>query len=185
VKVERTRIDGQAFEYSAMGTAVRSVDTSLVGRPREGKVWAAGLSAEDCAAAILSGLVPVGMALGISVATKHEDQRLRNQRNTWSNTEVDALTALLQISRTEARSDLGERAQQLLGRGNGGDLVITDSHTSEFETPCGQEKDVHAEAHFVGTVLAPGPMADFRTQKRPGSSLIVNVLPLSDPSDRK
>ncbi|GAA4686781.1 heavy metal-binding domain-containing protein [Frondihabitans cladoniiphilus] len=182
VQVTRKRMENSTWEFTAIGTAVRSVDTALMPRPsRSGEVWYAGLSAEDCAAAILSGLVPRGLVLGISVATKHEDYQLKMQRNSWSNTEVDGLTLLLQAARKDARAQLAARASRV----GGSDLVISHSFVGEFETPCGEEKDLHAEAIFVGTVLGPGPMADFRTHKRPGTAAVMTVMPLTDPPSRR
>jgi uncharacterized protein YbjQ (UPF0145 family) len=179
VQLSRSLIDGRAWEFTATGTAVRSLDTSLIGRPRSpGDVWAANLTAEDCTAAILSGLVPKGITLGISVSTKHEDYQLKQQRSTWSgNTEVSGLTTLLQEARRDARAQLTAHASRL----GGTDLAISQSWINEFDTPCGQEVDVHAEAVFIGTVLAPGPMSDFRTKNRPGTAKVLTVIPLTDP----
>lgn len=180
VTVTRSRIEGQSWEFAAVGTAVRSTDTSLVGRPKAGEVWTAGLSAEDCAAAIHSGFVPREIALGLSVSTKHEDYQLKQQRSSWSNTEVDGLTRLLTAARHDARNQLVARARHF----DGADLAITRTSLTEFETPCGQEVDVHAEAVFVGTILTPGPMASFRTAGRPGTAKVMTVLPLTDPASR-
>ena len=174
VTMQRSRIDGQAWEFTATGTAVRSVDTSLVPRPESSRVWAASFSAEDCAAAILSGQVPKGIALGLSVSTKHEDYQLRQQRSSWSNTEVDGLSDLLHAARDDARVQLARRATPF----GGTDIVITDSTLTEFETPCGEEHDLHAESSFIGTILAPGPMNAFRTRGRPGSADVLTVIPL-------
>ncbi|WP_147430157.1 heavy metal-binding domain-containing protein [Frondihabitans australicus] len=183
VKVSRVRIDQSAYEFAAIGTAVRSVDTSLVARPREGTVWYANLSAEDCASAIHSGFQPSEMALGLSVATKHEDYVLKQQRSSWAgNQEIEGLTLLVNAARHDARNQLVARARR--DGGAGADLVITNTDVTEFETPCGEEIDLHAEAVFIGTILVPGPMRAFRTRDRPGSAAVTTVLPLSDPGVR-
>lgn len=183
VQVNRVRIDNAAYEFSAIGTAVRSVDTSLVARPAPGAVWYANLSAEDCASAIHSGFQPREMALGLSVATKHEDYQLKQQRSAWAgNQEIDGLTLLVNAARHDARNQLVARAKR--DGGAGADLVITHTNVSEFETPCGEEVDLHAEAVFIGTILVPGPMRAFRTKERPGSAAVTTVLPLTDPGVR-
>lgn len=173
VTIGRSHLDGQAWEFAALGTAVRVVDASLVPRTEpSGDPWCAGLSAEDCAAAILSGRIPGGMVLGLAVATKHEDWQLKQQRSSWSNTEVDGLTELLQTARHDARQIAAQQAARF-----GGDLVIKGMALSEFETPCGQEADVHAEAAIVGTVLrtlAAGSGAHGRAGRA------VPILPLGD-----
>ncbi|MGT2426415.1 heavy metal-binding domain-containing protein [Amnibacterium kyonggiense] len=177
VQVARTRITEGAWEFSALGTAVRVVDASLVGHDPERRVWAADLSAEDVAAAIHSGRRPGGIAFGLAVSTKHEDTQLRMQRTSWTGTEVEGLTAVLHASRTAARARITASA----GRHGGGTLVITGMGTREFETPCGErETDVHAETAVQGTVLVPTPRAAFRTTDRPGTAHVLSVLPVTD-----
>jgi hypothetical protein len=182
VQVSRVRIDASVYEFTAIGTAVRSVDTSLVSRPRvQGEIWYANLSAEDVASAIHSGFQPREMALGLSVSTKHEDYQLKQQRSAWAgNQEIDGLTLLVNAARHDARNQLVARAK----KDGGADLVITHQSVTEFETPCGEEVDLHAEAVFIGTILVPGPMRDFRTKNRPGSASVTTVLPLTDPGVR-
>jgi uncharacterized protein YbjQ (UPF0145 family) len=182
VKVTRVRIDASAYEFTALGTAVRSVDTSLVARPKVlGEIWYADLSAEDCASAIHSGFQPREMALGFSVSTKHEDLQLKQQRSAWAgNQEIEGLTRLVNAARHDARNQLVARAK----RDGGADLVITHQSIREFETACGEEVDLHAEAVFMGTILVPGPMRAFRTKDRPGSASVTTVLPLTDPGVR-
>ena len=182
VRVTRERIDASAYEFTALGTAVRSIDASLVSRPKTpGTVWYADLSAEDCASAIHSGFQPHEMVLGLSVSTKHEDYQLKQQRSAWAgNQEIDGLTLLVNAARHDARSQLAARA----ARDGASDLVITHQSVREFETACGEEVDLHAEAVFLGTILVPGPMHAFRTAKRQGSASVTTVLPLTDPGVR-
>lgn len=182
VQVTRVRIDASAYEFTAIGTAVLSVDTALVARPKVlGEIWYTNLSAEDCASAIHSGFQPREMALGLSVSTKHEDYQLKQQRSTWAgNQEVEGLTLLVNAARHDARNQLVARAK----RDGGADLVITHQSITEFDTACGEEVDLHAEAVFIGTILMPGPMHAFRTKDRPGSAQITTVLPLTDPGVR-
>jgi uncharacterized protein YbjQ (UPF0145 family) len=177
VHVTRSHLSEGAWEFAALGTAVQVVDTALATRGEHaGDVWAAGLSAEECAAAILSGHVPAGMAFAMVVSTKHEDYQMRQQRRSWDNTEVDGLTQLLQTARHDTRTLIGRRAARL-----GGDLVVKGMHVSEFETPCGKdESDVHVEAAIEGTVLRPGPTRPFRRNDLPRTSRVTPILSLAD-----
>jgi uncharacterized protein YbjQ (UPF0145 family) len=173
---QATRIGGTANEYSSLGTAVRFVDPGLrrpTSRATSRPPWAATLTAEDCAAAASAGFLPAGVATGYSIALKHEDYQLRQQRSTWNNTEVDGLTELLSAARADARRSLAAKARQLSA---GGELVVTESSLHTGERPCGEEKDVTAEALFVGTVLVPHPAPPARLGRA------LTVLPLTPPT---
>lgn len=173
IRTSRRHVDGSAHEFSALGTAVRVLDPAAAPElsARHG-VWSAGLSGEDCAAAILSGFVPRGLAFGLTVTTKHEDWTLKQQRSSWQNTEVTGLTELLQTARTGARKRLAAAATRVSGRG---DLVVTEAWVRQFDTACLQEHDLNAEAAFVGTVLTEVPHRVRGAGPRP-----VPVIPLSD-----
>jgi uncharacterized protein YbjQ (UPF0145 family) len=172
VAIERTRLENQTWEFTALGTAVRSTDPILAPRPTvDGEVWSTNLSAEDTASAILSGFLPREIVLGLSVATKHEDWRLRQQRSGWDNQEVEGMTELIQAARNEARARVAAHATH----DGGAELVVTQMDLYEFETPCGQDgRDFHAEASVIGTTLVPVP----RFRRRPESSRVLTVLPL-------
>jgi hypothetical protein len=166
------RVAGGGQEYASLGTAVRFVDPALR-RPRGGAPWAATLTAEDCAAAASAGFLPAGVATGYSLALKHEDWQLKQQRGTWNNTEVDGLTELLSAARGDARRTLTLQARRLA---RGGELVVTENRLSTGERPCGEEKDMTAEALFVGTVLVPHPAPPARRARA------LTVLPLTPPT---
>jgi uncharacterized protein YbjQ (UPF0145 family) len=180
VQVRRSRLETATHEFTATGTAVRTLDPSVSPRARTAAdVWAAGSTAEEVAALIRSGWVPRGMALGVSIATKHEDPLLKSQRSVWAgNTEIDGLTELVNAARHDARLQLTRRAAPL----NGSDIVITGSSLGEFDTPCGEEADLHAEATFTGTVIAPGPMHAFRDHSATAAARrdVTTVIPLRD-----
>ncbi|WP_235510889.1 heavy metal-binding domain-containing protein [Curtobacterium sp. Leaf261] len=183
VHIRRERLEGQIWEYTATGTAVRSLDTSISPSAGRGTPWTAGFSAEHTTVLLQSGYVPRGMALGLSVSTKHEDPVLKQQRSMWAdNTEIDGLTELLEAARDDARTQLARRAAPL----RGSDLVVTGNSVAEFETPCGEEVDLHAEAVFVATVIAPGPMHAFRNTSETAKARrdVTTVIPLTDPGVR-
>lgn len=173
--IRQTRSINGAREYASLGTAVRSVDAGL--RRERGKApWAATLTGEHCAAAASAGFLPAGVAFGYSLAIKHEDWQLRQQRSSFSNTEVTGLTELLSAARADARRSLAREGRRL---GAGGEVVITDSSLDTSERPCtGEEKDVIAESLFVGTVLTAHPEAT----RRPQGRRTLTVLPLTSPT---
>jgi uncharacterized protein YbjQ (UPF0145 family) len=176
VRMERSRIDGSAWEFTALGTAVRAADPNRVPFPAdEGDVWCTNLSAEDTASAILSGYLPREIVLGMSVSTKHEDSELRQQRSVWSgNVEISGMTELVRAARNESRSRLVAHATHV----GGAELVVTDMELSEFETQCGGQDsvDLHAESIIVGTTLVPIP----RAQRAPDAGRVLTILPLRD-----
>jgi uncharacterized protein YbjQ (UPF0145 family) len=182
VRVTRSHLTGSAWEFAALGTAVTVLDRSLVGQDADRHVWAADLTAEDVAAAVHSGRQPRGMAMGLAISTKHEDWQMRQQRASWSGTEVTGLSGLLHASRDAARNRVTASASRL----GGGTLVVTAMGTREFETACGdKETDLHAETVIQGTVLGPSPQAAFRTASRPGTADVLSVLPVTDPRTRR
>ena len=171
-----TAIDGSAREYATLGTAVRHVDPALQRAPAHAP-WAATLTGEDCAAAAVAGFRPAGVAFGYSLALKHEDWQLRQQRSSWVNQELHGLTELLTAARADARRSLARESRRAAG---GGQVVITSSSLLTSERVCsGEQKDLLAEALFVGTVLEQHP-AGARGQERHGRTL--TVLPLTPPT---
>jgi uncharacterized protein YbjQ (UPF0145 family) len=180
ITITRKRLQNQVWEFTALGTAVRSIDPVLAPRPAGGAVWSTDLSAEDTASAILSGFMPHELILGMSVATKHEDWQMRNQRTSWVNGEVDGLTELIRAARNEARARLESRATHV----GGATLVITQMGLQEFETACSgaEGADSNAEAIFIGTTLVPVPrFLSVGSAKSP----VLTVMPLRDPATKK
>ena len=110
-----TSIDGSAREYASLGTAVRYADPAMRRRPAQ-TPWAATLTGEDVAAAALAGFRPAGVAFGYSLALKHEDWQLRQQRGSFANLEVTSLSELLSAARSDARRSLAREALRAGGR---------------------------------------------------------------------
>ncbi len=167
-----TPLGSSIEEYATLGTAVRYVDSALTRRAGTAP-WAATLTGEDVAAAASSGFRPAGVAFGYSLALKHEDWQLRQQRSTWTNQEVGGLTELLGAARADARRSLARKAGAAAA---GGEVVVTANSLRTFERACtGDAKDVLAEALFVGTVLTPHPAGPPRRRT-------LTVLPLTPPT---
>lgn len=175
VEVTRRHLGAGTWESTAVGTAVRSVDPTLVPLRAAGHVWCTPLGAEDCAAAILSGFVPHDMVMGLSVATKHEDWQLRQQRSLWAgNVEITGLTELVTAARREARAIVEARAGV-------GELVVTQMELDEFDTVCGNDEvDLHVRSTVVGTTLLPVTRVSHRHDPRP----TLTVLPLRGAAGR-
>ena len=100
-----------------------------------------------------AGWIPTGLALGISIATRHDDWRTYNQlRWTAQNQEVDGYTQLINHARHDARHQL-----ELDARSHGGDGVVVDEmqlRISERECPSYENQRDHiAEATFLGTSI--------------------------------
>ncbi|MDY7543917.1 MULTISPECIES: heavy metal-binding domain-containing protein [unclassified Cryobacterium] len=179
IRIHRTRVEGTAWEFSALGTAVRSTDSSHLPFPAaDADPWYTNLSGEDCAAALLAGYLPHSVVLGMSVSTKHEDWQLQQQRTSWINGEVTGMTRLVQAARREARERLARRVTHT----GAADLVVTGTTLSEFDTACGgsDARDLHAEFVIVGTTLVALP----RANRRPAAPPPLTVMPLRDPKHR-
>ncbi|MFC4243924.1 heavy metal-binding domain-containing protein [Gryllotalpicola reticulitermitis] len=173
VSVTRRRLDVSVWEYTAVGTAVRSTDPILLPYPtRKGAVWSTSLDAEHTASAILAGFRPERHLMALSIATKHEDWLMQQQTTMFAgNVEIEGMTAVLQAARQDVRRRITDKAL----RDGPGQLIVTDMWVQEFDTVCSQEeKDVHAEATIVGTTLVPLPATHRRA---PASAL--TVIPLS------
>ncbi|MEW1957090.1 heavy metal-binding domain-containing protein [Kineococcus sp. NPDC059986] len=172
VVVRRSTLQGTAVEFTATGTAVRTVARTA---PPPTSPWATDLTAEDCAAALQSGVAPRALLLGLSVATKHEDPLLSQQRMSWSGQEVDGLTELVTRARADARRRLAADARRHTD--GGGQVVVSGIGLTSFETVCnGNAKDLHAEAVFTGTLLQRDPSA--RATSTAGRR-VLTVLPLN------
>ena len=103
-----------AIEFTVIGTAVRAVGRLPLRRP-----FASDLSGPDFAKLIMTGWVPAGIALGISVSGLHDDSVTTSSGPLRTgNAEVPAYTALVTKARQDARRYLGQAV-----RGVGADGV--------------------------------------------------------------
>ena len=104
-----------AIEFTVIGTAVRASGCPPLRRP-----FASDLSGPDFAKLIMTGWVPAGIALGISVSGLHDDSVTTSSGPLRTgNAEVPAYTALVTKARRDARRHLGEAV-----RGVGADGVV-------------------------------------------------------------
>lgn len=137
------------LEFKAIGTAVRGNGATAPPHP-----FSSDLSGQDFAKLIAAGWVPVGLALGISIAARHDDWTTVMTRS-WGagNAEVAGYTHLVNTARHDARVQLESDVARLGAQG----VVIasTTLHVRERECPSQEgRKDHIAEATIVGTAIA-------------------------------
>ncbi len=102
------------LEFKAIGTAVRAPGAMPLKRP-----FTSDVSGQDFAKLIGDGVVPVGLALGISIGARHDDWVTRNQTSRWisGNTEVTGYTDLINKTRHDARDQLRRDVRELGAEG--------------------------------------------------------------------
>lgn len=154
-----------AVEFTVIGTAVRAR-----GCPPPPRPFTSDLSGQDFAKLLMAGWVPAGIALGISVAARH-DELLTTDQSRWGpgNAEVPAYTDLVVRVRQDARSALELAVREL-----GADGVVVSAMTL---TVRGDACRAHPGGtdHFAEAVMAGTAVARFADQHTtpPGPSLAV------------
>jgi uncharacterized protein YbjQ (UPF0145 family) len=137
------------LEFKAIGTAVRAAGAAAPPRP-----FSSDLSGQDFAKLIMAGWVPVGLALGISIAARHDDW-VTMSATRWGagNTEVSGYTELVNMARHDAREELHSDVERL---GADGVVIATNHlHVSSRECPAQDSRRDHiAEATIIGTAIA-------------------------------
>jgi uncharacterized protein YbjQ (UPF0145 family) len=136
------------LEFKAIGTSVR-----VAGAPPLPKPFTSDLSGQDFAKLITKGWVPAGLALGISIAARHDDWRTVTQSR-WGagNTEVSGFTQVVNDARHDARGQLQRDVKRIGGEG----VVIADMQLSvrERECPAAEGRRDHVvEAVNIGTAI--------------------------------
>jgi uncharacterized protein YbjQ (UPF0145 family) len=138
------------LEFTAIGTAVRAPGAAH-GR---GAPFTSGLSGQDFAKLVQTGWVPAGLALGISIGSRHDDRATARQSRQWSgNVEVAGWTELVSGSRHDARRALEDDVRQLGAEG----VVIAGMQTRVREQDCPAAVGRHdhiVEATIIGTAIA-------------------------------
>jgi uncharacterized protein YbjQ (UPF0145 family) len=137
-----------ALEFMAIGTAVRAEGSTRPAAP-----FLSDLSGQDFVKLLLSGWVPVGIAMGVDATVRHDDWNTRSQVRSWSNTEVSGYTQLVQETRDGCRSALESDVKKLQGEG----VVVREMSLRIHEKECATSegsKDHIAEATILGTAIA-------------------------------
>jgi uncharacterized protein YbjQ (UPF0145 family) len=137
------------LEFKAIGTAVRAPGGVPLRRP-----FTSDLSGQDFAKLIMSGWVPVGLALGISIGARHDDWLTVNQtRWTSGNTEVTGYAELVNLTRHDARVQL----EQDVTRFGADGAVVRSMDMRIRERECTMQehgRDHIAEVTIIGTATA-------------------------------
>jgi uncharacterized protein YbjQ (UPF0145 family) len=149
------------LEFKAIGTAIRAPGVPPVAakgsRAAKGHLRApftSDLSGQDFAKLIMKGWVPAGLALGISVGSRHDDWLTVGQTRWGSgNAEVVGYTELVNDARHDSREQLEKDVRRLGGEG----VVIADidMRVRERECPAMEGRRDHiVEATCIGTAIA-------------------------------
>jgi uncharacterized protein YbjQ (UPF0145 family) len=148
VKLRVGHFPAGGMEFTAIGTAVRAR-----GGIRPSQPFTSHVTGQEFGKLVHAGWIPTGLALGISIATRHDDWRTYGQlRWTAGNQEVDGYTQLINHARHDARTQLQRDAQA-----HGGDGIVVDEmelRIRERECPSYENQRDHiAEALFLGTSI--------------------------------
>ena len=138
------------LDFTAAGTAVRAPGAAHGQRA----LFTCDVSGQDFARLITAGWVPAGLALGISIGSRHDDRGLAGQARWWcGNVEVAGWTELVNQSRHDARRRLEQDVRRLGGEG----VVITGMQMRVRERDCPAavgRRDHIAEVTLTGTAIA-------------------------------
>jgi uncharacterized protein YbjQ (UPF0145 family) len=141
-------------EFLAIGTAVRAQGAAPApAAPAPGVPFTSGLSGQDFAKLIMTGWVPAGLVLGISIGSRHDDlPTARQTRVTTGNAEVAGWTELVSESRRDARRQLEDDVRRFGAEG----VVIQTMPLRVRQRDCPAQVGRHdhvVEATFTGTAV--------------------------------
>jgi uncharacterized protein YbjQ (UPF0145 family) len=174
------------LEFKAIGTAIRAPGAPPVSAGtkahHKGAVRApftSDLTGQDFAKLIMKGWVPAGLALGISIGSRHDDWLTVGQTRWGSgNAEVVGYTELVNDARHDARQQLEKDVRRL---GAEGVVIATmEMRVRERECPVQEGRRDHiVEATNIGTAIARFARSE---QRHAGPTLAVMSL---DPQRRQ
>jgi uncharacterized protein YbjQ (UPF0145 family) len=150
VRLSRGSFPLGGLEFKAIGTAVRAPGASHGPQVP----FTCDLSGQDFAKLTMTGWVPVGLALGISIGSRHDDRTTARQaRWTSGNAEITGWTELVNESRHDARRRLESDVKRLGADG----VVIAAMQMLVRERDCPVQvgrRDHIVEATLIGTAIA-------------------------------
>ena len=168
VRLSRGVFPRGGLEFTAIGTAVR-----VPGAARGPRApFTSGVSGQDFAKLVMAGWVPAGLAVGISIGSRHDDWTTTRQTRWRSgNTEMAGWTELVSQSRHDARRGLEGDVRRLGADG----VVITSMRmrVRERDCPAMVGRDHVVEVTLIGTAIASFSRAG---QRRAGPALTVMAL---------
>ena len=149
VRLSAEHLDQGNREFVALGTAVRA--PAARGR-RPPWPFTTELAGQDLAKLLLAGWAPATIAIGISVAIRHDDWTTRSQAGMFAgNTEVGGYSELVQAVRADARQRFGERVHR--AGADGAIVSWMGMHIWSIE-PSDNHRDHVAEAMVLGSTVA-------------------------------
>jgi uncharacterized protein YbjQ (UPF0145 family) len=150
VRLSRGSLPLGGLDYTAIGTAVRAPGAPC--GPRA--LFTCGVSGQEFAKLIMAGWVPVGLALGLSIGSRHDDRATARQARWVSgNIEVAGWTELVNQSRHDARRRLEDDVRRLGAEG----VVIAGLQMQVRTRDCPAavgRRDHIAEVTLTGTAIA-------------------------------
>jgi uncharacterized protein YbjQ (UPF0145 family) len=175
VRVSRGTFPLGGQQFTVIGTAVRAPGAAH-GQPVP---FTSDVSGQDFAKLIMTGWVPVGLVLGLSIGSRHDDRDTARQAR-WSsgNSEVAGWTDLVSQSRHDARRQLESDVKRLGAEG----VVIATMQMRVRQRDCPASVGRHdhiAEATLIGTAVARFSHAE---QRHDGPALAIMSL---DPQRRQ
>jgi uncharacterized protein YbjQ (UPF0145 family) len=169
VRLSRGSFPLGGLEFKAIGTAIRAPGAA----PGPRAPFSSDVSGQDFAKLIMAGWVPAGLALGISIGSRHDDRATSRQARWGSgNAEVAGWTELVSESRHDARRRLEDDVRRLGAEG----VVIADVQMRVRERDCPVtvgRRDHIVEATLIGTAIV---MFSRAGQRKAGSALAVMSL---------
>jgi uncharacterized protein YbjQ (UPF0145 family) len=137
-------------QFTAVGAAVRARGATR----RLPVPFTSEVSGQDFAKLMMAGWVPVGLVLGISIGSRHDDRSTTRQARWGSgNAEVVGWTELVSQSRDDARRQLETEVKRLGADG----VVIATMEMKVRERDCPEavgRRDHIVEATLIGTAIA-------------------------------
>jgi uncharacterized protein YbjQ (UPF0145 family) len=157
------------LEFNAIGTAVRAPGAAHGTHAP----FTSDLSGQDFAKLIMTGWVPAGVVLGISMGLRHDDRTTARQTRWRSgNAEVAGWSELVGQSRRDARDQLESDVRRLGAEG----VVIATMQMRVRDRDCPVQlgrRDHIVEATLIGTAIAR-----FSPAGRPGAGPALAIMSL-------
>jgi uncharacterized protein YbjQ (UPF0145 family) len=175
VRVSRGTFPLGGTQFIVIGTAVRAPGAAH-GLPAP---FTSDVSGQDFAKLIMTGWVPVGLVLGISIGSRHDDRDTARQARWGSgNAEVAGWTDLVSRSRHDARRQLESDVKRLGAEGAVIAAMQMRAHQRDCPAAVGRHDHI-VEATLIGTAIARFSRAG---QSHGGPALAVMSL---DPQRRQ
>ncbi len=163
VRLSRWSLPLGGAQFTAIGTAVRAPGDG----PGPPVPFSCDLSGQEFAKLIMTGWVPAGLVLGISIGSRHDDRDTARQTRWRSgNTEVAGWTELVNESRHDARRQLESDVERFGAEG----VVIAamDMRVRERDCPVQVGRHDHiVEVTLIGTAIARFSRASERHARPP------------------